>query len=644
MMLSPPLPPPPPPSPLPLSARLRRHLARWRQLTDNEAILKIVEFGLDIEFKEEPRIRKRGPCFQGSDEQKRHLAQCLQKWLDQGVIEPTSISRAACLSLLFPVPKPKKGDWRWVLDLRSVNEHVMRPEFKLTGVAEVRQLIEAGAWMTKLDLSDAYLHVMVNRRSRRWLAFRALKGVYRMRAMIFGLSNAPYIFTMMMKPVIAHLHHLGIQCVVYLDDFCIWAASREAAIRATATTQRLLESLGFEINLSKSVVEPTQRLVYLGMVFDTTTTTLSVPTEKLAAIRKDARRVLKESAAGTLTVRRLAGLGGKIVATMPALRAASFRRHAIQRCVEFGLRQSGQNWDATVTLSRTALRDVRWWTTTAAKRSNGTAFVPKRPRSVLTTDASILGWGATFRSAAGAEWAAHGRWTRAEAARSSNWREATAIARAFFAFRTQIRTCGALLIRSDNTAAVSNIRRFGSRVRALGEAMEPVLRASFRWNVILMAEHVPGVLNGAADWWSRLQPTRNEWSIRRPIFRQLCDKLRFQPSIDLFASHQLHLCPRFASRGPDPLAAVVDAFSIEWAREQPLLIPPINLIPKVIGRLLIDRPQTALLVTPFWPTKPWFGTLKTMSRAEILLPEHAVWSETPLLKDSTTPRMMAWLI
>ena len=229
-------------------------------------------------------------------------------------------------------------------------------------------------------------------------------------------------------------------------------------------------------------------------------------------------------------------------------------------------------------------------------------------------------------------------------ARSSNWRETTAITRAFFSFRTQIRTLPTLLIQSDNTTAVSALRRYGARWRHIGEAIEPVLRASFRWRVHLIAEHIPGESNTTADFWSRLSPGRNEWALRRSTFRQLCQQWQFVPSIDLFATHQLHLCPRFASWKPDPLAAVTDAFSIEWAHETPVLVPPINLIPKVIGRLLVDAPRAALLVTPYWPSKTWFGTIKTIARSSTILSNSAILTTSSLLRDGTTPPMMAWLL
>jgi hypothetical protein len=350
--------------------------------------------------------------------------------------------------------------------------------------------------------------------------------------------------------------------------------------------------------------------------------TLHVQPAKIVAIRRQARIVMRDNTAGTLTIRRLASLTGKIVALMPAFRQAHFRRHALQRCVTFGLLRSNQTWDARVRLSRTALRDVRWWSLLSPQKacSGGLPWRQARPRRAITVDASGMGWGAWYATRSfsrPARTTTRAEWPPAMRARavSSNLRETMAATLSAMAFRHLVPDDSELLIRSDNTTAVAAIRRWGSRSPSIGKAIEPLLRWALRHNVSLTAEHIPGIENGLADRLSRWSATRNEWGLTHSTLTSLttrCPRLA-QLSIDLFASDAHHLLPRFVTIDWCPEAQWIDAFSQPWTDECPLLVPPINMIEAVLGRLLDDVPRLSLLVTPFWQSASWWATAMSLA-------------------------------
>jgi hypothetical protein len=221
--------------------RLRQHLNRWRRITNNPDLLKLIAFGLKFEMSSPPDVRKRGPTFRGSADQKRHLAETLQKWLDEGIIEPDA-NPQSLICLLFPVPKPGHNNWRWVLDSRPLNKQLEQRKFRMEGVRHVRRLMKRNDYLTSIDLKQAYLHVQVNRRQRRFLAFRALGRQYRFAAMSFGTSVAPSVFTSLMKPVMAQLHVRGIRATIYLDDLLIVASSFGQSLEHTETARQLPRS------------------------------------------------------------------------------------------------------------------------------------------------------------------------------------------------------------------------------------------------------------------------------------------------------------------------------------------------------------------------------------------------------------------
>ena len=97
-------------------------------------------------------------------------------------------------------------------------------------------------------LKDAYLQVPVHPNSRRYLRFVAFGQVYQFKALCFGLSTAPQVFTRVMAQVSTFLYHASIHIRRYLDDWLIQASSGSLVLQALETVLRLCQSLGIVVN------------------------------------------------------------------------------------------------------------------------------------------------------------------------------------------------------------------------------------------------------------------------------------------------------------------------------------------------------------------------------------------------------------
>lgn len=634
--------------------RLRSNLAAWRQLTQDQNLLNTIEKGLRLEFHSPPPRRSHSPVFSGTPEQKQHLLSQLQQWLEEGVIEPTT-STPKLLSLLFPVPKPGPKRFRWVLDLRKLNQSLKPRRFKMTGVYYARHLLQRRDWLTSIDLSDAFLHVPLSRRSMRYLAFRALDKTYWFRAMIFGLSPAPYVFTKLMKPVLARLRQLGIRCMAYMDDLLIAARTAEQATRDTQVARSLLENLGLTINLDKSEFTPTQQLQFLGFQFNTVDWTMRVPRDKMHQMQQAARRLFREDEAGTLTVRRVAGLAGKLVANAPALRALDFRRRSLHRLIEYGLRAGRGDWEAAVSLSRTARRDLAWLASPALWRCAPTIIRSAALRSapVITTDASFSGWGATLllRPRRPDQLPriirAHGFWRRSlvSSVTSINELEAMAVVRAWEAFRPHLylRPDSEIVFESDNTTTVSYLSKWGGRLARIGRILEPMQDEMIKMRLHPVAVHLPGEENREADRLSRLRESaRNEWRLSPTAFEMI--RAHFgQPTMDWFASPSTALVRRFATRFPDTRAAVIDAFRADWSSEiLGIAVPPFNVIDRVVAKA-IEEQAAMIVVVPRWPTRPFWSALVSHASAWLDLgPALQASATAHPMRDGRSPPLVAF--
>jgi hypothetical protein len=642
----------------PLPSRLRLRFKQWRRITDDPVVLSIVLRGLKVLLVSPPQVAHSSPLYRGSLAHQKDLKRQISEWLEQGVIEE-SCSGRDILSLLFPVPKAN-GKLRWCLDLRRVNQWTRSPRIRLPGVKSTRRLLPRGAWFCRLDLTSAYQHVSMHRLSRRLLAFGALNRRFRFVALPFGLVSAPAFFTRLLRPVAAWLRRRGVCLVRYLDDFLIWGRSRAEANRFRALTENLLTSLGFLINEEKSVREATQRIEFLGFNWHSRSMRVFLPPRKVSELQRLARRVELRHRHHQLTNRLLATLLGKIVATLPVIVETNFRRHALQRTLQYGLRTSSDNWDAPVSLSATALRDCRWWQSMAAWRAarRGRPWRPTQPAFTVTTDASGTGLGGTMTGLPTNQiLSARAEWSPAflRTAPSSNLREATAVTKLLLRWAHHVPSGSTVLVRSDNSATVSAINRMGSRSTRIGRALEPLFRWALRSRVALTAAHIPGRFNTWADRLSRWTELSHEWGVTPSTLSWLAHRWPEIDSLtlDLFASAEHHLLPRFVTLRWCPEATATDAFSLSleaWAQECPLIVPPIGLIDSIVGRLLDSEPPLVLLVTPSWPTASWWPILMQMAacaRNSVELPP-AMIRPAPhgasVMRRGPTPRMTAWLL
>ena len=171
-------------------------------------------------------------------------------------------------SILFLVKKPN-GDYRPVLDLKSVNLYIPHKSFKMVTLQMILPFLSVGDFLASLDLRDAYLHVPVHQSSQRFLRFCVEGEHFQFQALPFGLSSSPRVFTKVLAPLVGLLHAKGIQVFPYLDDWLISSSSFSKALSQTQEVCGLLERFGWLINQEKSHLTPSQELLFIGGVFNT---------------------------------------------------------------------------------------------------------------------------------------------------------------------------------------------------------------------------------------------------------------------------------------------------------------------------------------------------------------------------------------
>ena len=559
--------------------------------------------GVRWKFKEHPTLTSK-PIFQQSrEDQKELLVSAAQQLLDKGAVEVLSEEQQntpGFYSHLFLRPKPT-GEYRPIIDLSKLNKHIVCPHFKMETVQSIRQSLQPGEWCTQIDIKDAYLHIPVQHRFRKYLRFTVEGVVYQFKTLPFGLNVAPRIFTQVLKPVLGHLRRQSIRVHAYLDDWIIRGTHPGQTKQFSDTVLKLLVDLGWIISWDKCSLTPSQEFVFLGLRFNTKSGTVAPGPKGL----DDLNRAIKSLKPGSwTTARAISSILGKAKHWAPFTRRGKLHLRKSQEWLKQRWTQHLTNWEAAVQIDATLLKQLHWWKL-PGNTHPGVPLHPPAPTQEMFTDACDSGWGAQLGTLS-----AKGTWPLCTRGLHINRLELKAVYQACLEFKEHL-SSKVTRVHIDNTTAVAYIRKEGgTRSHALTKDARKLLNWCDRNKITLIPVHIAGVRNVEADRLSRAgQLLSSEWSITKEEFHHIRAHLG-TPSLDLFAMANNTVVARFFSPVPHPAAEAVDALNQNWPRNELLYgYPPTALVPQVLQRVRQSRDLRIILVTSTATTKAWHADL-----------------------------------
>ena len=147
-----------------------------------------IEDGVGIAFQHRPQLTHQCISFRTRNS-RQDLQQAVDALLLKGAIERvTNMTSHWYYSRLFLVPK-ETGDLRPVIDLSTLNNHMVVPHFKMETQGSYRLAIRSQEWTVSIDIRDAYLHVPMHQAIRKYLHFVVNKQVYQFSSLPFGLAT-----------------------------------------------------------------------------------------------------------------------------------------------------------------------------------------------------------------------------------------------------------------------------------------------------------------------------------------------------------------------------------------------------------------------------------------------------------------------
>ena len=397
---------------------------------------------------------------------------------------------------------------------------------------------------------------------------------------------------------LSKLRQEGHSCLGYIDDSFIVGLDKISSESAVQRMVQIIQELGFIIHPVKSVLSPVQRLTFLGFIFDSVNMTVELTPDKKEKIKKACTVILNLAKPSIQVVSELLGL---MVAYNEGVELGPLHYRDLERDKIRGLKLSRGNYNAHMQISSGGVLDIEWWLNNVDTATK--AVWRDVPSIVVTTDASKKGWGAVMMGQEAA-----GQWSLDESEQQHiNVLELKA---GLFGLKSLCKNMKdtAIMLRMDNSTAVAYVNKMGG---SKSEACDFVAKEIWNWgierNIWLTASHIPGINNGIADGLSRGESTNKEWSLDENTFKKLSN-LWDSHDIDLFASRLNHKLPVYASWSPDPDAAFIDAFSINWAQFYFYAFPPFSLVDRCLQKIALER-ATGVLIVPLWPTRPWWAQL-----------------------------------
>lgn len=410
------------------------------------------------------------------------------------------------LSPLYVIKKPGSSKTRMIFNLShpqggSVNENI-EEHFRSVQYCSIQDvgdcLVEKfsqGAWMAKIDLADAYRIVPIHRQDWKFLGIKVEDQYYIDRMLPMGASSSCQLFQRIsdgLKSIYQKLYS-EVHVFNYLDDFLFVAESEEECNRSLEGFEDMCKQIGIPLADHKTV-RACQSITFLGLGIDARTHTMYIPIEKQRKVSEKLSSFLTKK---VHTVKEWQSLCGSLNHLAQVVRAGRIYLGSLYGSLAGILSNDGHRKRRINTEVR---RDLEVWESLLScpperpfrmLRSEDSTYPP------LFTDASTsVGYGGLW----GTQWF-YGSWPSRKEINIATL-ELYPIYAAIHMMEDWI-TDTVINVFTDNQALVCVLNKLYSRDPALRKLLRPIAERCMKYNLYIIAQHIPGVLNSGPDMLSR---------------------------------------------------------------------------------------------------------------------------------------------
>jgi ribonuclease HI len=603
---------------IPHAGRTSLFYESWAEL--DPFVMKLIKEGITIKANPEQVAWRDSAICNPKTLSKEHNKE-LEHLIEIGVLQEVQQHTVTTYAHIFPIPKPD-GSLREITETPELNMLLFPEKFKVEGTEQVKHMMRRNDYAISVDLKMAYYLLKIKEEDRPKIAVRIKDKTYVFTALPMGINIAPQIFTRVTQTIIKKIRKvLNWRISAYFDDMIVVEKSKSKLCLMKEVLMIVLTSLGYVINVKKSSLTPRHSIAHLGIWWDLKKMSTTLTKEKQYQIQKKLKRSIayvkhKQRA----PLRLWASMVGLIGSLRSVIRGAVVYSRGLAYLVSRA-KARGADWKDTVKLKEypgewgyVIDRELKYWSNEWTQ-DLGLSLVKRNcPQLVIQADASTYGWGATAKNVkTGKTKETQGLFNKQQAALTHNAQEAVALAEALDVFNNS--KYNNIQLVTDNQALYNSLKKGGSIRSMFGLTVNNILKQGIKNNVNYTYKWIPADNMTREDQLSRNFIMMDDWSIPQEIVHD-CQKWMGTIEIDLFATAQNKIVPKFFSIIPQSGSLGIDSLSYNWRtikRKGHLWAhPPWKLIPQVLQKCLHDKVQI-IIATPYRPTAHWWPLLSALT-------------------------------
>ncbi|VDI24929.1 Hypothetical predicted protein [Mytilus galloprovincialis] len=269
-----------------VKGRLKKSINFWKQINASDFILNVITDGYKILLLNEPEeifLRNNKSAFDNSE----FVSKAILDLMKGGLIREVSSRPHVVNPLTVSTAKNKH---RLILDLRHVNKQVVDSKIKFEDWKVVKQYLSSNCFGFVFDKKSGYHHIDIFNEHQKYLGFSWKLG---------GVTKF-FVFTVL----------------PFDDGFGLADNENTCKMHSDLVKSDLIAS-GFVPNRDKCHWTPTQKLEWLGFIWNLDICKLNIPDRKKNDLIELVNIILNSSC--KVKVRLLAKVAGKIISFTPAL-------------------------------------------------------------------------------------------------------------------------------------------------------------------------------------------------------------------------------------------------------------------------------------------------------------------------------------
>lgn len=171
--------------------------------------------------------------------------QIVREWKELGIVRETTSPYASPVLLVAK----KTGEPRLVVDYRKLNKQTVKDNFPIPNVDEVFETLSECRIFTTLDLMSGYLQVPLSEEAKPKTAFITCDETGEFERMVFGLCNAPFVFSRLIQMVLGPIKDSNV--VWFMDDILVPGRDWQEMCKQLEKVLNALRNAKLTLNLKK---------------------------------------------------------------------------------------------------------------------------------------------------------------------------------------------------------------------------------------------------------------------------------------------------------------------------------------------------------------------------------------------------------